>query len=74
MPKLSIQTDGTLWQKVLLVVITLVAAALVAWLLTFLNGKVFKAIGRKQRGIHLVFFERLNKWIIVIAVFLLGLK
>ena len=74
MPKLSIQTDGTMWQKVLVVVITLAAAGLAAWLLTFINGKVFKAIGRKQRGIHLVFFERLNKWIIVIAVFLLALS
>lgn len=72
MPKINIQADSALWQKVLIVAATIVAAVLVSVLLCFINKRIFKAVGRKQRGIHLAFFERLNKAIIVIGVFLVA--
>lgn len=69
---LKIQIDGTQWEKVLYIAIAIVGAAVVAWVLSFINGKVFKAISRKQKGIHLAFFERLNRVIIVVGVFVIA--
>ena len=62
------------WQKLFWVGVTIVAAGLIIWLLVFANRKVFQALNRKQRGIHLVFFERMNKVIIVVGVLILAVS
>ena len=54
-------------------VIILVAAVLIIWILVLVNHKIFNLLGRKQKGIHLAFFERLNKVIIVIAIALIAI-
>ena len=72
MPDLKL--DSATWQKLMWAAIILVGAGLLAWVLSLINKAVFKTIGRKKRGIHLAFFERLNKAVIVIALFLIALS
>lgn len=70
----SLSQDSPLWQKALTVAAVIVCAALAAWLLAFISARVFKAIGRRQKGIHLAFFERLVKALIVIGVFVVAIS
>ena len=66
--------EGTIWNKVLIVAITLAAAGLLSWLLTFLSGLLFKSVSRRHKGLHLAFFERLCKIVIVIAIFVIAIS
>lgn len=72
MPKIVF--DDNTWTKVLWIALVLVAAGLIAWLLTFINSKIFKMVSRRQKGIHLAFFERLFKTIIVVGVFVIAIS
>ena len=72
MPKIVF--EDSFWEKIAAVAIVLAAAALVIWVLIIINRLVFKTLTKKQRGIHLVFFEKLNKGIIVIAVLVLAIS
>lgn len=72
MPKITF--DENFWPKAVGVLIVLAAAALAVWLLVLINSRIFKAIGRKQKGIHLAFFERLNKVVIVVGVLVIAIS
>lgn len=65
--------DG-FWGQLFKIGVAIVAAGLVIWLLIFANRKVFRALTKKQHGIHLVFFERMNKVIIVVGVLILAVS
>lgn len=62
------------WNKLFWIGVTIVAAGLIIWLLIFTNRKVFQTMTKKQHGIHLVFFERMNKVIIVVGVLILAVS
>jgi len=47
---------------------------IIAFTLTRVNKKVFKRIQKSKNGIHLVFFEKLNSAVIVIACIVLALS
>lgn len=62
------------WSKVLIFILVMAAAGLAAWLLTLVSARVFKSINKKHKGIHLVFFEKLIKVVLVAAVFVLAVS
>ena len=48
--------------------------ALAAWLLTRINKLVFRRIQKRRKGLELIFFERLNAAIIIIAAFVIAVS
>ena len=69
---MHISFDSSFWANLLWFVIIMAGAGLIIWLLLFVNKKVFSLLSIKQRGIHLVFFERMNKVIIIVAILILA--
>ncbi|MBO4583945.1 MAG: mechanosensitive ion channel family protein [Clostridia bacterium] len=47
-----------------------IAIAFIAWVLTKINKYVFRRIEKRRKGLELVFFERVNVAIIIIAAFI----
>lgn len=72
MIKISFPDDSL--QKLLWVAIVIVSAIVITLVLLFVNKKVFKAVGKKQKGLHLAFFEHLNRLIIIIGVFVIAIS
>ena len=69
---MHISFDSSFWEDLLWFVVVMAVAGLIIWLLLFVNKKVFSLLSIKQRGIHLVFFERMNKVIIIVAILILA--
>ena len=69
---MHISFDSSFWANLLWFVIIMAGAGLIIWLLLFVNKKVFSLLSIKQRRIHLVFFERMNKVIIIVAILILA--
>ena len=71
---MKITIDETGLQKLMWVVITIVGAAAVSWLLSFISTKIFKMVGKKHGGLHLAFFEHLARVIIVVSIFVVAIS
>lgn len=55
-------------------IIVILISAIVAWILIFINKKVFKKFHKKRAHLHLVFFERINSLIIIFICSIVGLS
>ena len=63
--------NAPLWERMIIVIVVLLAAFIAIYFLSKTNHKVFETLSKKHKGIHLVFFEGLIKVMIVVAVIFL---
>ena len=54
-------------RSIIFQVVAIILIICAMWVLFRVNRIVFERIKKKQRGIHIVFFERINKAIILIG-------
>ena len=60
--------------NIVAMIATVALLIFIAWILTFINKKVFAKIQKNNTGIHLIFFEKLNAVIIWAACIILSLS
>ncbi len=61
-------------KSIIFQVVAIILIICAMWVLFRVNRIVFERIKKKQRGIHIVFFERINKAIILIGGTILALS
>lgn len=62
------------WGTVLWVGIVIILAAFLIWVLFFVNRRLFRGLAKKHGGIHYIFFERLNRVLIVVGVLVIAIS
>lgn len=62
------------WSKIIKWVISIAIIIVFSWILLRINKKVFRKVRENKSGLHLIFFERMNIAIIVIACVILVLS
>lgn len=71
---MKFQFDVNMLKGVLVFVAVMAVALIIAWVLTLINGHIFKKIGKKHSGLHLSFFRRIISIFIFVGVIILTIS
>lgn len=71
---MKFQFDVNMLKSLLIFLAVMAVAVIFAWVLTLINGHIFKKIGKKHSGLHLSFFRRIISIFIFVGVIILAIS